>query len=86
MRSGISAMKNHEKIARRCGTVGSPRGYRKLPDEDHALRSASVTRGVDRAAASVFSSEEEAIYPPNATGFNLQMAKHRAVANITHAR
>ena len=31
-------------------------------------------------------SEEDAIYPPNATAFNLQMAKHKAVANVTHAR
>ena len=43
-------------------------------------------RLVDRAAANVFSSEEDVIYPPNATGFNLQMAKHKAVANVTHAR
>jgi hypothetical protein len=32
------------------------------------------------------SSEEDAIYPPNATGFNLQMAKQRTMANVTHAR
>jgi hypothetical protein len=38
------------------------------------------------AAAGVFSSAEDGIYPPNATGFNLQMAKHNAVANVTHAR
>jgi hypothetical protein len=44
MRCGISAMENHEKIARRCGTVGSPRDYRKLPDEDHVLRSTGLTR------------------------------------------
>jgi len=43
-------------------------------------------RLVDLGAASVFPSEEDAIYPRNATGFNLQMAKHKAVANVTHAR
>ena len=35
---------------------------------------------------SVFSSGEDIIYSPNATGFNLQMAKHKAAANVTHAR
>jgi hypothetical protein len=30
--------------------------------------------------------QEDAIYPANATGFNLQTAKHKAVANVTHAR
>lgn len=43
-------------------------------------------RLVRPSKSSVFSSEEDAIYPPNATGFNLQMAKHKAVANVTHAR
>jgi len=36
--------------------------------------------------SSVFSSEEDAIYRPNATAFSFQMAKHKAVANVTHAR
>jgi hypothetical protein len=29
---------------------------------------------------------EDVIYALNVTGFNLQMAKHNAVANVTHAR
>jgi hypothetical protein len=32
------------------------------------------------------SSEKDGIYPPNASGFNLQMAKQRRMANVTHAR
>ncbi len=47
---------------------------------------AGLQRSVRPSKSSVFSSEEDAIYPPNATGFNLQMAKHKAVANVTHVR
>lgn len=117
MRSGVSAMENHEEIAQSLlkGPSAALRAYRKLPDENHCVakrgrdaefrlflsvffvlgdeigatdreNESRAGRLVDLGAANVFSSEEDAIYPPNATGFNLQMAKHKAVANVTHAR
>src|SRR6188474_2843451 len=39
-----------------------------------------LQRLVRPSKSSIFSSEEDPIHPPNATGFNLQMAKHKAVA------
>ena len=76
-------MRRHHAASRLFLSVFFVQGDEIGPNDRENERRAG--RLVDLGAASV-SSEEDAIYPRNATGFNLQMAKHKAVANVTHAR